>query len=199
MTCTCAGATFAGQTRPLGSWFASASAATTRETPMPYEPMVTTTDLPFSSRTVRPSAAEYLRPSAKMWPISIPRASSSGPDPSGARSPARTSAASIDAVGGEVPPRDQAEHVLARDVGAGDPCGAGYHARVQEVTDVRPSRPSDAGADVALDQLGVPGEVGVARGLDLGGRHGGLEPLEVDLAVAGQPDHQDLPPRRPGA
>src|SRR4028119_241785 len=56
--------------------------------------MVTVTSLPFSSSTLRSSASAYLRPSWKMWPISTPRASSSGPEPSGAGSPGSTSAAS---------------------------------------------------------------------------------------------------------
>ena len=57
--------------------------------------MVTVTSLPFWSSTLSPSASAYFRPSWKMWPISMPRASCSGPDPSGAGSPARISAASI--------------------------------------------------------------------------------------------------------
>src|SRR5665647_1720152 len=40
--------------------------ATPRETPIPYEPMVTVTALPFSLSTWSPSASAYLRPSAKM-------------------------------------------------------------------------------------------------------------------------------------
>ena len=35
MTCTWAGATIAGQTRPLSSWWVSAMQASTRLTPMP--------------------------------------------------------------------------------------------------------------------------------------------------------------------
>ena len=63
---------------------------------MPYEPIVTVTSLPFSSSTCRPSASAYLRPSWKMWPISMPRAVSSVPSSQfGQGSPSRTSAASM--------------------------------------------------------------------------------------------------------
>ena len=65
-----------------------------RVTPMPYEPIVTVTSLPFSSSTFRPSVSAKKRPSWKTWPISMPRASSTGPEPSGAGSPARTLATS---------------------------------------------------------------------------------------------------------
>ena len=65
-----------------------------RVTPMPYEPIVTVTSLPFSSRTLSPSVSAKNRPSWKTCPISMPRASSTGPDPSGAGSPARTLATS---------------------------------------------------------------------------------------------------------
>ena len=41
------------------------------------------------------NASAYLRPSWKMWPISMPRAATSVPCPSGEGSPSRTSAASI--------------------------------------------------------------------------------------------------------
>ena len=84
-------------------------------TPMPYEPMVTVTSLPFSSSTLSPSASAYLRPSWKTWPISMPRASSTGPEPSGAGSPARTVGDLDRAVGGEVATGDEAEHVLLVD------------------------------------------------------------------------------------
>ena len=51
--------------------------------------------LPSAPCTDSPSASAYLRPSWKMWPISMPRAATSGPPPSGEGSPSRTSAASI--------------------------------------------------------------------------------------------------------
>ena len=56
-----------------------------------------------------------------MWPISMPRASSSGSPSIGHGSPARTSATSMHAVGREVAPGDEADDVAARLVGAGDP------------------------------------------------------------------------------
>ncbi len=55
---------------------------------------MTVTSLPFSSSTLRPSASAYLRPSSKTWPISVPRPAVMGPEPSGAGSPSRTTAAS---------------------------------------------------------------------------------------------------------
>ena len=57
--------------------------------------MVNRTGLPFSPSTSASNASVYLRPSWKMWPISIPRADTSGPAPSGEGSPSRTSAASM--------------------------------------------------------------------------------------------------------
>ena len=55
---------------------------------------MTVTSLPLESSTFRPSASAYLRPSWKMWPISMPRARLSPPEPSGAGSPSRISATS---------------------------------------------------------------------------------------------------------
>src|SRR5205085_11775138 len=72
-TWTSAGAISRGQHSPRSSSVASAMAATARDTPMPYEPIVTTTCLPSGPSTVRSSASAYLRPSWKMWPISMPR------------------------------------------------------------------------------------------------------------------------------
>ena len=57
---------------------------------------MTVTSLPFSSSTWSPSASAYLRPSWKMWPISMPRAVSRVPSSQfGQGSPSRTSAASM--------------------------------------------------------------------------------------------------------
>ena len=52
-------------------------------------------------------------------------------------------------------------------------------------------RAERAGADVALDELGVLLEVVLVRGLDRGGRQGRLESRHVGLAVAGNADHQE--------
>ena len=57
--------------------------------------MVSRTGLPSSPSTSAEKVSVYLRPNWKMWPISIPRADTSGPAPSGDGSPSRTSAASI--------------------------------------------------------------------------------------------------------
>ena len=57
--------------------------------------MVSRTGLPSSPSTSTVKASAYLRPSWKMWPISMPRADTSGPAPSGEGSPSRTSAASM--------------------------------------------------------------------------------------------------------
>ena len=143
------------------------------------------TSLPFSSSTLRSSASAYLRPSWKMWPISTPRASSSGPEPSGAGSPAQHLGGLDDAVPGEVPARDEVEHVLAGLVGAGDPAGAGDHARVDQVADLRLAGAAQhLRADVALDQRRVLVELG--ERLHLGRRDLGLQPLGVDLPVTGE-------------
>ena len=97
------------------------------------------------------------------------------------------------AVGREVAAGDQVEHVAAGDVGAGDPAGALDDARVDEVADAgRVLLPQHAGPDVALDQRGVLREVGLVERLDLGGLELALEPLLVDLAVAGQADRERL-------
>ena len=64
--CTSYGASSRGQHRPFSSLVPSATAATARETPTPYEPMVTVTSLPLLSSTLQPSASAYLRPSWKM-------------------------------------------------------------------------------------------------------------------------------------
>ncbi len=114
---------------------------------------MTVTSLPFASSTLSPRASANLRPSWKMWPISMPRASSNGPEPSGAGSPARTSAASIGAVRGEVASADQVEDVLAVDVGSGDPAGALDHPRVdQEADGAGRIRAQGLRSDIALDQ-----------------------------------------------
>ena len=51
--------------------------------------------LPSGPSASSSSASAYLRPSWNTCPISMPRAATSGPLPSGAGSPSRTSAASI--------------------------------------------------------------------------------------------------------
>ena len=70
--------------------------------------------------------------------------------------------------------------------------GAGDDPGVEQVPDPRRALLAQRGGpDVALDQAGVGVELG--ERLDLGGRDGGLEALEVDLAVAGHADDEGLP------
>jgi hypothetical protein len=52
--------------------------------------MVITASRPFSSSTVQASFSLYTVPSLNTWPTSMPRAIASGPEPSGAGSPATT-------------------------------------------------------------------------------------------------------------
>ena len=52
--------------------------------------------------------------------------------------------------------------------------------------------PEHAGADVALDQRRVLRELGLVERLDLGRLELALEPLLVDLAVAGHADRERL-------
>ena len=126
---------------------------------------MTRASLPFSSSTLRSSASAYLRPSWKMWPISMPRAISS------ARAAARAGVAlahlgGLDgAVGGEVAAGDEVEDVPAGLVGAGDPAGALDDAGVEEVADAGGRLLAEhLGPDVALDQRGVLREVGLVEG-----------------------------------
>jgi hypothetical protein len=105
--------------------------------------------------------------------------------PSGQGSPSRTSAASI------VPSGVKSRPATVDDVLAGSLAPVTQRvpvddARVDEVADPAGVLPS-ARADVALDQAGCWREVGLVERLDLGRLDCGLEALEVDLAVAGQP------------
>ena len=58
--------------------------------------------------------------------------------------------------------------------------------------------PEHAGPDVALGQRRVGGEVVLGERLDLGRRDLRLEPLHVDVAVAGHADRQRLDACRRG-
>jgi hypothetical protein len=70
-----------------------------------------------------------------MWPISTPRASSSGPEPSGAGVP-RAHLGDVDhAVGCEVAARDEVDDVVVGDVGAGHPRRTVDDPRVDQVPD----------------------------------------------------------------
>ncbi len=125
-----------------------------------------------------------------MWPISMPRSMRKGEPQRGHRSPSRDLGGGQHARRREVPPRDDVDGVLALDVRAGGPGAAVDHQRVDDVAHAL----EPLGADVAADQLGVLGEVAALEGHDLRGGDVGLEPLEVDLAVAGHADHQGLDP-----
>ena len=97
-------------------------------------------------------------------------------------------------VGSEVPAGDEADHVVAVAVGAGDPGRAGDDARVDEETDAgRGMFAERARPDVALGERRDAGEVLVGERLGLGGEHGGLEPLDFDVTIAGYTDRQRLP------
>ena len=155
---------------------------------------MTVTSLPFSSSTLRSSASAYLRPSWKMWPISMPRADSSVPSSQlGQGSPSRTSAASMVPSGVKSRPTTRSRTWEPGDVGAGHPAGALDDAGVDEVADAgRRLLAQRLGADVALDQRGVLGELGLVHRLDLDGLELALEALLVDLAVAGHADGERL-------
>ena len=60
-----------------------------------------------------------------MWPISMPRAATSGPPPSGEGSPGAHLGGLDGAVGGEVAAGHQVDDMLAGLVGAGDPAVPG--------------------------------------------------------------------------
>ena len=83
--------------------------------------------------------------------------------------------------------------MAARDVGAGHPAGARDDAWIHDVADAGGvGLPEHAGADVALDQGRVGGDLGLVHRLDLDRLELTLEPLLVDLAVAGQADRERL-------
>ena len=97
------------------------------------------------------------------------------------------------AVGGEVAADHQVEHVLAVDVRAGHPAGALGDPGVDEEADLGlVGLAEHAGADVALHQRRVLGEVLLVERLDLDGLELALQALGVDLAVTGQADREGL-------
>ena len=155
---------------------------------------MTVTSLPFSSRTWRSSASAYLRPSWKMWPISMPRADSSVPTSQlGQGSPSRTSAASMVPSGVKSRPTTRSMTWLPSTSAPVTQRVPWDDPGVDEVADPgRALLAERAGADVALDQRGVLRELRLVERLDLGRLELALEPLLVDLAVAGQADGQRL-------
>ena len=97
------------------------------------------------------------------------------------------------AVGREVAAGDDVERVAAGRVGARHPAGPLGDPGVDDEPDaggrLGPERP---GTDVALHQGGVLAHLGLVHGLDLDRLELALEPLLVDLAVAGHADRQRL-------
>ena len=163
---------------------------------------MTVTCLPFSSSTLSPSASAYLRPSWKMWPISMPRASSSGTGAVGRRVAGAHLGGLDGAVGAEVAAGDEVEDVLAGHVGAGDPARcrrrrAGRAGTGCSAPSRRASRVQRRRADVALDSCRVlrrsppRSTASTSAGADAAS-----SALEVDLAVAGQADDDELARRR---
>ena len=108
------------------------------------------------------------------------------------------------AVGGEVAAHDQVQDVTLLGVCTRHPGGALDDARVHQVAHrtggvallvhdaPRRVRSENRGADVAAHQLGVRLEVGVRGHVDLGGGHGGLQALHVDVAVTGHAHDEKL-------
>ena len=108
------------------------------------------------------------------------------------------------AIGREVAAHDEVQDVALLGVRARDPCGALDDARIHQVAhrtgDVAflindaPRRVGSQhrGADVAAHQFGVRLEVRIRRHVDLGGSHGGLEALHIDVAVAGDAHDEQL-------
>src|SRR5699024_1815150 len=117
------------------------------------------------------------------------------------------------AVGHEVAAGDEVEDVAAGLIGAGDPAGAVDDAGVEEIADLRRRFEAEdrvvevvAGPDVALDELGVGGEVLGCCGLAIdlavaapagAGGPGGVDRTDTRHAAAG--DLARPAPRGPGA
>ena len=101
----------------------------------------------------------------------------------------------------EIAPVDQIVIVDLVLVGAGEPCGALGHMRIDQV----PHRMLDAGGlglrpqhhrpDIARNELSMRLEIGLVGLLDFGGRELGFEPLHINLTVAGDADSHHLAPR----
>ena len=103
------------------------------------------------------------------------------------------------ALGHEVAAAHHERGVLAGLVRAGDPGDALDDERVDQVADLPVGQLLRA--DVALDQLGVLGQIGRLGLRHLGRLELSAEPLHVHLAVAGHADDEQLPlgrSRRPG-
>ena len=170
--------------------------------------MVTVTSLPLASSTFRPRASAYLRPNWKMWPISMPRARLSAPEPSGDGSPVAHLGDVEHPVGSEVTTGDQIDDVGVGCVRPGHPAGPGDHPGIDQIA--HPRRmvgaeqlgdvPVDEGGrtDVALDEHRMGREVLIGERHRFGRGQRSLEPLQVHLAIAGQADDQRFASSRPG-
>ena len=125
-------------------------------TPTPWDPMTTVRCLPCSSRTFGSRASAYLRPSWKMWPISIPRRTPARDRTGRAGIPGRARRPSI-VPSAEVPARHEVSTWCPGSVGAGHPRSAVDDPWVDEVAD-----PGLTGlaehlrSDVPLLQRGAP-------------------------------------------
>ena len=167
--CTSAGATSRGQHRPSSSKLASAMAATARDTPTPYEPIVTVTSLPFSSSHLQAERLGVLAAELE----DVADLDAAGDLERAAAVRAHVAGAHLGrldhAVGGEVAPEGEVDHVLAGLVGAGDPPRALDDPGVDEEPDARRALEAErARADVALDERRVRREVGLVERHDLG-------------------------------
>ena len=108
------------------------------------------------------------------------------------------------AVGGEVTAHDQVQDVTLLGVRTRHPGGTLDDTRVHQVAHgtggvallvhdaLGRVRSENRGADVAAHQLGVRLEVRIRRHVDLGGGHGCLQALHVDIAVTGDAHDEEL-------
>ena len=130
--------------RPFASLLSSAMIARMRVTPMPYEPIVTVTSLPFSSSTLSPSVSAKKRPELEHVADlhaarELDRSGSVGCGVAGAH------VRDLDeAVGAEVAPGHERVHVLLVGVRAGDPRRAVDDPRVEQDTGCRSPTPRRA-------------------------------------------------------
>ena len=140
-----------------------------RDTPTPYDPMVTVTSLPVSSVHLEPERLGVL--AAELEDVAdldaagdLERAAAVRAHVAGAH------LGGLDhAVGGEVAAVREVDHVLAGLVGAGDPAGALDDPRVEQEPDARGALEAErARPDVALHERRVGGEVGLVERHDLG-------------------------------
>ena len=154
--------------------------------------MVSADRLAVLAEHVGLKASVYLRPSWKMWPISMPRAMASVPGAVGRRVAVAHLGGLDGAVDVKSRPATEADDMLAGFVGAGHPGGAVDDPRVDQVANpLASSRPS--GRCSRFTRNGCLPKSVVLEHLDLAGGDRGLQALVVHLAVAGQADAQELP------